>query len=137
MFEKSFNPEQKKSLLALSKRIAQSDNILTEEEEKNLSRIKKETGISNLDNGDFDFGQALKPFGNLGSQVKLMYELLSLTGADEELAEGEEDFIYFVADYFKIDQQKLEKIDGLVEKYGQYGKPEDVEKDLKKVFPSI
>ena len=118
MFLNSLTEEQKKSFLAIAKKIIGADGILDTRERQMIETMRYEMGL--WDETDLPTGyieDLAKPFDTRQSRVILMLESIALTYADEESSSEEKKILRELALLFEFPEEEATAMENWVLRY--------------------
>ena len=118
MFLNSLTDEQKKSFLAIAKKIIGANGILDTRERQMIEAMRYEMGL--WDETDLPKGyieDLAKPFDTRQSRVILMLESIALTYADEEFSGEEKKILRELALLFEFSEEEANAMENWVLRY--------------------
>ena len=118
MFLNSLTEEQKKSFLAIAKKIIGANGILDSRERQMIEAMRYEMGLwdeIDLPKGYID--DLAKPFDTRQSRVILMLESIALTYADEEFSGEEKKILRELALLFEFSEGEANAMENWVLRY--------------------
>jgi len=118
MFLNSLTEEQKKSFLAIAKKIIGANGILDSRERQMIEVMRYEMGLwdeIDLPKGYID--DLAKPFDTRQSRVILMLESIALTYADEEFSGEEKKILRELALLFEFSEGEANAMENWVLRY--------------------
>ncbi len=118
MFLNSLTDEQKKSFLAIAKKIIGANGILDTRERQMIEAMRYEMGL--WDETDMPKGyieDLAKPFDTRQSRVILLLESIALTYADEEFSGEEKKILRELALLFEFSEEEANAMENWVLRY--------------------
>ena len=118
MFLNSLTDEQKKSFLAIARKIIGADGILDTRERQMIEAMRYEMGL--WDETDMPKGyieDLAKPFDTRQSRVILMLESIALTYADDEFSGEEKKILRELALLFEFSEEVATAMENWVLRY--------------------
>ena len=118
MFLNSLTDEQKKSFLAIARKIIGADGILDTRERQMIEAMRYEMGL--WDETDLPKGyieDLAKPFDTRQSRVILILESIALTYADDEFSGEEKKILRELALLFEFSEEEATAMENWVLRY--------------------